>query len=173
MALPTNSDRIWPPGFPSDFHRGHSHDSKSFIQKFRPFHTNLVSIIQDISPVKNQVNTRTGQASTSAQALSQGASRLINRSIQDIEAGTEPASLAISAMQVLTDCIQSIKSLMDVVAASVQQSEMVIPAESGIQGISAVVQPNSTAAEKGAAMSKKLSTQSRMPNGLIGPFHIS
>ena len=119
------------------------------------------------------MNTRTGQASTSAQALSQGASRLINRSIQDIEAGTEPASLAISAMQVINECIQSIKTLMDEIAsASVQQSEMISLVENGIKEISAVVQDNSAAAEKSASVSKELSQQARALNSLISSFHI-
>jgi len=35
---------------------------------------------------------------------------LIGRSVRDAKAGTESADLAISAMQVISECIQSIKA---------------------------------------------------------------
>lgn len=81
--------------------------------------------------------------------------------------------MAVSAMQVINDCIQSIKALMDeIAAASVQQSEMISLVENGIREISTVVQSNSTAAEKSAAVSKELSQQARTLNSLISRFHI-
>jgi len=76
-------------------------------------------------------------------------------------------------MQVISDCIQSIKALMDeIAAASVQQAEMISLVENGIKEISAVVQTNSNAAEKSAAVSKKLSSQARTLNSLISHFHV-
>ena len=76
-------------------------------------------------------------------------------------------------MQDIDSCIQSIKTLMDeIAAASVQQSEMISLVETGIKEISAVVQDNSTAAEKSAAVSKELSQQARTLNSLISRFRI-
>ncbi len=47
---------------------------------------------------------------------------LVGQSIQDVKTGTESTNLAISAMQVISECIQSIKALMDEIAlASVRQ----------------------------------------------------
>ncbi len=81
--------------------------------------------------------------------------------------------MAVSAMQDIYNCIQSIKTLMDeIAAASVQQSEMISLVESGIKEISAVVQDNSDAAERSAAISKELSQQSRTLSHLISRFHI-
>ena len=111
-------------------------------------------------------------AAKSAEAA-QNTNSLINRSIQDVKTGTESTGLAVSAMQVINECIQSIKSLMDeIAAASVQQSEMIALVESGIREISAVVQANSAAAEKSAAVSAELSNQARTLNGLISRFRI-
>ena len=48
--------------------------------------------------------------------------------------------MAVSTMQVINDCIQSIKALMDeIAAASAQQSEMISLVENGIREISTVV----------------------------------
>ena len=41
---------------------------------------------------------------------------LIGRSIEDVKTGTESTNLAISAMQVISECIQSIKTLIDEIA---------------------------------------------------------
>ncbi len=112
-------------------------------------------------------------AAKSAEAA-QNTNNLINRSIQDVKSGTESTDLAVSAMQVIHDCVQSIKALMDeIAAASVQQSEMIVLVENGIKEISAVVQTNSTAAERSAAVSKELSNQARTLNSLISRFRIS
>ena len=98
---------------------------------------------------------------------------LISHSIQSAKTGTESTDQAVSAMQVINDCIQSIKTLMDEIAsASVQQSEMISLVENGIKEISAVVQDNSAAAEKSASVSKELSQQARALNSLISSFHI-
>ncbi len=98
---------------------------------------------------------------------------LIGRSIQDVKMGTESTSHAISAMQIINDCIQSIKTLMDDIAlASIQQSEMIALVEEGIKEISNVVQTNTSAAEESAAVSKGLSEQARTLNNLIGQFRI-
>lgn len=111
-------------------------------------------------------------AAKSAEAA-QNTSDLINHSIQDVKTGTESTDMAVSAMQVINNCIQSIKTLMDeIAAASVQQSEMIVLVENGIKEISAVVQTNSAAAEKSAAVSKELSDQARALNGLISRFQI-
>ncbi len=111
-------------------------------------------------------------AAKSAQAA-QNTNELISRSIQSAKSGTESTDLAVSAMQDIDGCIQSIKTLMDeIAAASVQQSEMIALVETGIREISAVVQNNSTAAEKSAAVSKELSQQALTLNSLISRFRI-
>ena len=112
-------------------------------------------------------------AAKSAQAV-QNTNSLINRSIEDVKTGTDSTNLAVSAMQVINDCIQSIKTLMDEIAAnSVQQSEMIVLVENGIKEISGVVQTNSAAAEESAEVSKELSNQARMLNSLISRFRIN
>ncbi len=111
-------------------------------------------------------------AAKSAEAV-QNTNSLINRSIQDVKTGTESTNLTVSAMQVINDCIQAIKALMDeIAAASVEQSEMIVLVENGIKEISKVVQTNSAAAEASAAVSKELSNQARTLNSLISRFHI-
>ncbi len=103
----------------------------------------------------------------------QNTNNLIKHSIQDIKTETASTNQAVSAMKVISDCIQSIKSLMDEIsAASVQQSEMIVSVEQGIKEISAVVQSNSTTAEKSATVSKELSNQARTLNKLINKFQI-
>ena len=109
-------------------------------------------------------------AAKSAEAA-QNTNNLINHSIGDVKMGTESTNLAVSAMQVINDCVQSIKALMDeIAAASVQQSEMIVLVENGIKEISDVVQTNSSAAERSAAVSKELSNQARTLNSLISRF---
>ena len=111
-------------------------------------------------------------AAKSAEAA-QNTNDLISRSIQSAKTGTESTDLAVSAMQDINSCIQSIKALMDeIAAASVQQSGMISLVETGIKEISAVVQNNSTAAEKSAAVSKELSQQAQTLNNLISRFRI-
>ena len=112
-------------------------------------------------------------AAKSGEAV-QNTNNLINRSIQAVKSGTESTGLAVSAMEDINQCVQSIKKLMDeIAAASVQQSEMIVSVETGIKEISTVVQSNSSAAEKSAAVSKELSGQARTLNSLISRFRIS
>ena len=121
------------------------------------------------SVVAEEVRNLAARSSEAAQ----NTNALINRSIQDVKTGTESTDLAVSAMQIINDCIQSIKTLMDEIAsASVRQSEMIVLVENGIKEISAVVQSNSVAAEKSAAVSKELSSQARTLNSLISRFRI-
>ena len=104
----------------------------------------------------------------------QNTNLLISQSVQDVRTGAESTELAVSAMQVINHCIQSIKALMDeIAAASRQQSGMIVSVENGIKEISAVVQTNSAAAEKSAAVSMELSDQARTLNHLITRFHIA
>ena len=111
-------------------------------------------------------------ASKSAEAA-QSTSTLIGRSIQDVKTGTESTGDAVSAMQLITECIQSIKRLMDEIAsASVQQSEMIASVDKGIKEISEVVQTNSATARESAVVSKGLSEQARTLNSLISRFHM-
>ncbi len=111
-------------------------------------------------------------AAKSAEAA-QNTGTLIGHSLQDVKTGTESTNQAISAMQVINECIQSIKKLMDsIAAASVQQSEMIASVEEGIREISKVVQANSAAAEESAEVSKELSNQADVLNSLIGQFRI-
>lgn len=111
-------------------------------------------------------------AAKSAEAA-KNTNELIGRSIRSAEAGTESTDQVVSAMQDINDCIQSVKTLMDeIAAASVQQSEMILLIENGIKEISAVVQNNSAAAEKSALVSGELSRQARTLNSLISCFRI-
>ncbi len=111
-------------------------------------------------------------ASKSSEAASD-TSMLIGQSIQDVKTGTESTNLAISAMQVINECIQSIKALMDEIAlASVQQSEMIVSVEKRVKEVSKVIQSNSDAAERSAVISNQLSGQSKTLNHLIGQFRI-
>ncbi len=100
-------------------------------------------------------------------------STLIGRSLQDVKTGTDSTNLVISAMQVIGECIQSIKLLMDEIAtASVQQSEMIVSVENRVKEVSKVIQANSDAAEESAAISNELSDQAKTLNRLIGQFRI-
>lgn len=111
-------------------------------------------------------------AAKSAEAAN-NTNTLIGRSIEDVKTGTESTDHAISAMQVINECIQSIKTLMDEISlASVQQSEMITSVESSIKEVSRVTQANSAAAEESAAISNELSNQARTLNQLIGQFRI-
>ena len=121
------------------------------------------------SVVADEVRNLAAKSSEAAQ----NTTVLITGSIQSVKTGTESTGQAVSAMQVISDCIQSIKALMnEIAAASVQQAEMISLVENGIKEISAVVQTNSNAAEKSAAVSKKLSSQARTLNSLISHFHV-
>lgn len=111
-------------------------------------------------------------ASKSSQAA-QNTGVLISRSTQDVKSGTESTGDAISAMQVISECVQSIKALMDEIAsASVQQSEMIVFVENRIKEVSRVTETNSSAAEKSAEVSNELSGQAKTLNRLIGQFRI-
>ena len=121
------------------------------------------------SVVAEEVRTLAAKSAEAAQNTND----LITRSVQSAKSGTESTDQAVSAMQVINDCIQSIKLLMDeIAAASLQQTEMISLVENGIKEISAVVQDNSSAAEKSASVSKELSQQARALNSLISHFRI-
>ncbi|MCI9553179.1 MAG: methyl-accepting chemotaxis protein, partial [Acutalibacter sp.] len=112
-------------------------------------------------------------ASKSTEAA-QNTNTLVACSIQDVKTGTESTDQAVSAMQVIHSCVQSIKELMDeIAAASVQQSERITMIENGIKDISKVVQANAAAAEESAAVSKELSGQARALNQLISRFRVN
>lgn len=111
-------------------------------------------------------------AAKSAEAA-KSTSTLINCSIQDVRTGTESTNLVMAAMQVISECIQSVKVQMDEIAlASVQQSEMIVSVENRIKEVSKVIQANSDAAEESAAISNELSEQSQTLNQLISQFRI-
>ncbi len=98
---------------------------------------------------------------------------LIGQSVKDAQTGRTSSDQAIAAVQVINDCIQSIKTLMDeIAAASARQSEMVASVEEGIKEISKVVQANSAAAEESAVASQQLSTQANTLSALIRQFRI-
>ncbi|HBA69634.1 MAG TPA: methyl-accepting chemotaxis protein [Lachnospiraceae bacterium] len=111
-------------------------------------------------------------ASKSAEAAGT-TSVLISHSIDDVKTGTESTNLAISAMQIINECIQSIKTLMDEIAlASSQQAEMIVSVENSIKEVSKVIQTNSDAAKESASVSNELSIQAKTLNQLIGQFRI-
>lgn len=111
-------------------------------------------------------------ASKSSQAA-KNTGVLIQRSTDDVKSGTESTGDAISAMRVIGECVQSIKTLMDeIAAASVQQSEMIASVENRIREVSKVIETNSSAAEKSAEVSNELSGQAKTLNRLISQFRI-
>ncbi len=100
-------------------------------------------------------------------------SDLIGQSILDVKTGAESTNHAISAVQVINECIQSIKVLMDEISlASGQQSEMISSVENRVKEVSKVIQTNSDAAERSAAISTALSNQAKTLNHLIRQFRI-
>ena len=121
------------------------------------------------SVVADEVRDLAAKSSDAAQDTT----ALIGRSLNDVKTGTDSTNLAISAMQVIGECVQSIKALMDeIAAASVQQSEKIVSVESRIREVSRVIQANLEAAEESAAVSSELSNQARNLNRLIGQFRI-
>lgn len=121
------------------------------------------------SVVADEVRSLAGKSADAAGSTS----TLIGRSLQDVKTGTESTYHAISAMKVIGDCIQSIKTLMDDIAlASVQQSEMIASIENRIKEVSKVTEENSDAAEESAAISNELSDQAKTLNRLISQFRI-
>lgn len=159
--------------------------------------TQIVSIIKTIEDIALQTNIlalnasiEASRAGTSGKGFSvvsdevrnlaarsadaaRDTSTLIGHSLEDVKTGTESTNLAISAMQVISECIQSIKSLMDEISlASVQQSEMIVSVESRIKEVSKVIETNSSAAEESAAISNQLSNQAQTLNQLLGQFRI-
>ena len=159
--------------------------------------TQIVSIIKTIEDIALQTNIlalnasiEASRAGTSGKGFSvvsdevrnlaarsadaaRDTSTLIGHSLEDVKTGTESTNLAISAMQVISECIQSIKSLMDEISlASVQQSEMIVSVESRIKEVSKVIETNSSAAEESAAISNQLSNPAQTLNQLLGQFRI-
>lgn len=127
------------------------------------------SVGKGFSVVADEVRSLAAKSAAAAQ----NTNTLISHSIQSAKTGTESTDLAVSAMQDINGCIQSIKTLMDeIAAASVQQAKMMTLVETGIREISAVVQNNSSAAEKSASVSMELSQQARILNSLISRFRI-
>ncbi len=111
-------------------------------------------------------------ATKSAEAA-QNTGVLISRSIQSAKSGTESTDQAVSAVQDINGCIQSIRTQMEeIAAASVQQSAMIFLVENGIKEISTVVRDNSATAERSASVSRELSQQARALNSLISRFRI-
>ncbi len=115
--------------------------------------------------VAEEVRSLAGESGEAVQSTSV----LIGGSVEDVKTGTTAAEDVISAVQIINECIQSIKTLMDEIAlASARQSEMIVSVEEGIREIERVVQTNSSVAEESAAVSRELSDQARTLNSLIG-----
>ena len=121
------------------------------------------------SVVAEEVSSLAARSSEAAQ----NTGVLIGRSMEDVKTETASTNHAISAVQIINECIQSIKDLTDEIAlASTHQSKMITSVEAGIKDISKVVQANSSAAEESAEVSKELSNQANTLNNLIGQFRI-
>lgn len=121
------------------------------------------------SVVSEEVRSLAAKSADAARTTS----TLIGRSIHDIKTGTESTDVAISAVQIINECVQSIKALMDEISvASVQQAEMIISVENRIKEVSKVIEANSSAAEESATISNELSNQAKTLNHLIGQFRI-
>ena len=89
----------------------------------------------------------------------------LNDAVEAARAGSAGKGFSVVADEVRNLAAKS-------AAASVQQSEMIALVESGIREISEVVQDNSSAVEKSAAVSKELSRQARILNSLIRRFRV-
>ena len=110
-------------------------------------------------------------AARSAEAA-QNTTDLINNSIKDVKTGTESTDLVVSAMKIINDCIQSIKTLMDQIStASIHESQMILQAENRIKEISQV-QTNTVSAKESAKVSKELSEQANSLNSLLNRFRV-
>ena len=121
------------------------------------------------SAVSDEVRSLASKSSDAAKSTGE----LIGRSIHDVKTGTDSTGLAISAVQVINECIQSLKELMDEIAhASAQQSEMIVSVENRIKEVSRVVETNSFAADESAAISNELTNQAKTLNRLISQFRI-
>ena len=121
------------------------------------------------SAVSDEVRSLASKSSEAAKSTGE----LIGRSIHDVKTGTESTGLAISAVQVINECIQSLKELMDEIAhASAQQSEMIVSVENRIKEVSRVVETNSFAADESAVISNELTNQAKTLNRLISQFRI-
>ncbi len=124
---------------------------------------------QGFSVVASEVSSLAAKSSEAAQ----NTSNLINNSLHDVKTGTKSTNLAVSAMQLINECIQSIKTLMDEIdTASSQQSEMIAMVDNRIKEIYEVVQSNSSAAAESATVSMALSNQAKTLNSLISRFNI-
>lgn len=146
------------------------------------FQTNILALNASIEAARagaagksfSVVSEEVGLLASKSAEAARNTSSLIGRSIHDVKTGTESTNLAISAMQLINECIQSIKTLMDEISlASVQQAEMIISIENRVKEVSRVIDANSAAADESAAISNKLSGQARTLNHLIGQFRIN
>lgn len=97
--------------------------------------------------------------------------RLIENSIQEIEAGSEIMAKATTAIESVIGGIKMISSsTREISELTGSQAEAMKQLEQGVEQISEVIQSNSAAAQETSATSEELSAQSENLESLVGQF---
>ena len=104
---------------------------------------------------------------------SENIAALIENSLKAVESGTQIADdTAQSLIQAVNDVDEMTGIIGQISEASSEQADSISQIITGIDQISSVVQTNSATAEKSAAASEELSSQSQIMKGLVGRFKL-